>query len=191
MGSTDSSSDRLPGSLELGEYRDWLRSCVVQVSRRYQAKFDASDIVQETLTEAHAKIDSFRGSTQAELAGWLRTMLTRNVLDSIRRLRARKRDVANEVRLRVMSTQSLRGRPQAQFSADTATPSRRLLNNEDLWRLREAIDRLPEAQRQAVALHHLEGLSLAEVAARIDRSTTAVAGLVHRGLRTLRRQLGD
>jgi hypothetical protein len=35
---------------------------------RLQSKLDASDFVQETLLKAHAKIDQFRGPTEAELA---------------------------------------------------------------------------------------------------------------------------
>jgi RNA polymerase sigma-70 factor (ECF subfamily) len=52
-----------------------------------------------------------------------------------------------------------------------------------------ALERLPEAQRQAIELHHLRGLPLAEVAAALDSTKPAVAGLIHRGLKKLRRLL--
>jgi RNA polymerase sigma-70 factor (ECF subfamily) len=44
---------------------------------------------------------------------------------------------------------------------------------------------LPEAQREAIMLHHLQGRKLAEVAVVLGRSEAAVAGLLFRGLRTL------
>jgi DNA-directed RNA polymerase specialized sigma24 family protein len=40
-------------------------------------------------------------------------------------------------------------------------------------------------------LHHLQGWKLEEVARQLGRSETAVAGLIKRGLRTLRVQLQD
>ena len=50
---------------------------------------------------------------------------------------------------------------------------------------------LPEAQRQVVELHHLKGHSLTEVATRMERSRSAVAGLLFRGLNKLRELLRD
>jgi RNA polymerase sigma-70 factor (ECF subfamily) len=53
-------------------------------------------------------------------------------------------------------------------------------------RLQQAIDELPDHQREAVRLRHLQGWSLAQIAALLDRSEVAVAGLLKRGLRRLR-----
>jgi RNA polymerase sigma-70 factor (ECF subfamily) len=50
---------------------------------------------------------------------------------------------------------------------------------------------LPPDQRQVVELHHLKGMSLAEVAALMGRSRPAVAGLLFRGLNKLRDLLQD
>jgi RNA polymerase sigma-70 factor (ECF subfamily) len=49
-----------------------------------------------------------------------------------------------------------------------------------------ALLHLPDDQRRAVELHHLQGLSLAEVGRHLGRSREAVAGLVFRGLKSLR-----
>ena len=57
-----------------------------------------------------------------------------------------------------------------------------------MWDSREyahALTELPEAQREVIVLYHLQGQKLADVAAEIDRSEAAVAGLLFRGLRTL------
>ena len=45
---------------------------------------------------------------------------------------------------------------------------------------------LPSAQREAIVLHHLQGCSLAQTARSLDKTDTAVAGLLHRGLKKLR-----
>ncbi len=61
---------------------------------QHRAKLDASDMVQQTLLEAHQKLDQFRGSTDAEMARWLRRMLSCNLADAFRALGRQKRDGA-------------------------------------------------------------------------------------------------
>jgi RNA polymerase sigma-70 factor (ECF subfamily) len=51
--------------------------------------------------------------------------------------------------------------------------------------------RLPTDQREAVHLHHLKKLRLSETARAMSRSTTSVAGLIRRGLKTLRTRLQE
>ncbi len=55
----------------------------------------------------------------------------------------------------------------------------------------DALAGLPEAQREAIMLHHLQGATLANFAQRQGRSEAAVAGLLHRGPKQLREQLDD
>ena len=55
--------------------------------------------------------------------------------------------------------------------------------------LRTALAELPEDQREIILLRHLAGLTPAEIAARLQRSESAVHGLHHRGRRALCRQL--
>jgi RNA polymerase sigma-70 factor (ECF subfamily) len=59
------------------------------------------------------------------------------------------------------------------------------VRQEDLWRLSQALAELPEAQHEAIVLHHLQGLKLAEVTGAMNRSEGSVAGLVFRGLAKL------
>ena len=55
----------------------------------------------------------------------------------------------------------------------------------------QALDALPIAQREAIVLHHLQGLKLAEVASELGRSESAIAGLLFRGLNKLYQLLND
>ncbi|MEJ7593956.1 MAG: sigma-70 family RNA polymerase sigma factor [Planctomycetaceae bacterium] len=157
---------------------------------RQAAKLDSSDIVQQTLLNAFAKRDQFRGSTEAEFAAWLREILKHNLADALRDQRRDKRDVRRERSLedRIDDTFS---RTHGWLAAAQSSPSQKAIRQEDLLRLSEALIELPEAQREVIVLHHLQGLKLAEVAAEIGRSQSAVAGLLFRGLKSLHSLLGE
>jgi RNA polymerase sigma factor (sigma-70 family) len=52
--------------------------------------------------------------------------------------------------------------------------------------LLDALTALPSAQRRALVMRHCQGYSLAQIAEELDRTPAAVAGLLKRGLATLR-----
>jgi RNA polymerase sigma-70 factor (ECF subfamily) len=59
-------------------YRNYLAVLArLQVGRRLQGKVDDSDLIQETFLEAHRHFAKFRGKGEAELACWLRQILSR------------------------------------------------------------------------------------------------------------------
>ena len=150
-------------------------------------RIDPSDVVQQTLLEAHAKAGQFHGDSAA-LAAWLRQALVNNLRDARRALGRRKRDVRRERSLEEAVERSS-ARLEALLAAAAPSPSERAARNEELLRLADALAGLPEAQREAVVLHHLQGCSLAETARQLGRTDAAVAGLLHRGLRKLRELL--
>ena len=55
--------------------------------------------------------------------------------------------------------------------------------------LRAELRDLPERQRIAISLRHLEGASNPEIAESMEISVEAVESLLSRGMRTLRRKL--
>lgn len=64
-------------------------------------------------------------------------------------------------------------------------PAERLQDAARTGALQEALDRLPERQRQAVVLRHIEGLANPEIAAIMETGTEAVESLIARGKRAL------
>ena len=60
----------------------------------------------------------------------------------------------------------------------------------DVWAVREAIDDLPAVEREVVRLHHLEGLSQSEIAARLDVPLGTVKSRSFRAHRLLAERLG-
>lgn len=57
--------------------------------------------------------------------------------------------------------------------------------------LREALDDLPEDQREVLVLRHVVGLSPTEIATTLDKTESSVHGLHHRGRRSLRANLTE
>jgi RNA polymerase sigma-70 factor (ECF subfamily) len=57
--------------------------------------------------------------------------------------------------------------------------------------LREALEVLPDEQREVVVLRHLVGLSPGEIAGRLGKTEPAIHGLHHRGRGALRTNLAE
>ncbi|HUE71083.1 MAG TPA: sigma-70 family RNA polymerase sigma factor [Pirellulaceae bacterium] len=173
-------------SLDLQRFRTYL--LLLARSHDQMGGEEASDIVQKTMLAAHAQRAEFRGQSPAELAAWLKQILRREVIDAYRQRRRLKRDVRREVPLEAEVDGSF-SRAQVWLAAAQTSPSQLVSREEELVAMADALAQLPEAQREAVVLHHLQGASLAEVAAQLQRTEAAVAGLLHRGLKQLRQIL--
>jgi RNA polymerase sigma-70 factor (ECF subfamily) len=170
-------------------YRAYLHLLArLQLDRRLQAKVDASDIVQQTFFQAIRGWGEFRGRTDAEVAAWLRQILARNLTNTLRDLGRQRRDVRRERSIRADVEQSS-ARLESWLVADQTSPSQRAVRSEQAVQLANALANLPEAQREALTLHHLQAWTLDQVAEHLGRSPAAVAGLIKRGLRALRQQL--
>jgi RNA polymerase sigma-70 factor (ECF subfamily) len=172
-------------------FRTYLRMLAdLQLGHGGRAKIDPSDIVQQTLLDAHRDRDQFRGRTEAEMAAWLRRLLACNLTDAVRLLGRAKRDATRERSLEA-AIENSSARLEAWLAAEQSSPSERAQRNEAILRLVNALAVLPEANRQALVLRHCQGLSLAEISERMGRTPPAVAGLLKRGLAELRTLLPD
>jgi RNA polymerase sigma-70 factor (ECF subfamily) len=180
-------SDGLP----LARYRDYLLLLArMQVGGSFRGKLDASDVVQQTLLEAHRKREQFRGRSEAELAAWLRRLLACNLADDRRALGRAKRDASRERSLEAALDASS-ARLGAWLAAEQSSPSECAARHEDGVRLAAALAALPEAQARALVLRHCQGRSLDEISRELGRTPDAVAGLLKRGARQLRELLND
>ncbi len=128
-----------------------------------------SDLVQETFVQAFKNLSRLRD--EASFGHWVLRIAT-NLARTHHRRRARriwrlweKADDADRV-------------PSPLASVDAAYP--------DLQAVHRALDRLSLNLREAVILHELEGLSLAEIASLQDVSLNTVASRVRRGRKRLK-----
>ncbi len=172
-------------------YRNYLELLArLEIGRRLQAKADAGDLVQETFLEAHAHFAQFRGASEDELAAWLRQILASRLAKLVRRFcGTQRRDVRLERRLADELDQSSRMLDQG-LAAPGSTPSQRAARREQAVLLADALGQLPDDYREVLVLHHLEGLSLPDVARRLGRTVDSVKHVWLRALARLRRAAG-
>lgn len=169
----------------LSKYRPYLRLLAERrLDQAVGARLSASDVVQQTHLEAFRDCGLFRGDTEEQFVAWLKRILANNISQATQTHMARKRSVKRDRALPPQGAISGEGRA-------TETPSRQAIKGESYQLLCRGLQQLPRDQCSAIRLRYLHGLPLAEIASRLQRSESAAAGLLKRGLRNLRRLLSE
>ncbi len=175
---------------ELEQFRSYLHVLAeTQLHARLKSKVDASDIVQQTLLQAHQAEEQFRGTTSAEKAAWLRTILNNVLCGLARGFGRQRRDVSREQSMQAIEQSSLQ--LMNLLSSDVSSPSAALHRHERADELAKAMLRLTAEQRQAIILKYWQGKTLAEIGEELGKSTEAVAGLIFRGMQKLKSVFGE
>jgi RNA polymerase sigma-70 factor (ECF subfamily) len=173
---------------DLGRFRGYLRLIAgLKIDPVLRGRIDPSNVVQQTLLEAHRDFATFRGAGDAQLAAWLRRILARNLCDEVRK---RRPELLRERSLEA-AVESSSARLVRWLASEEATPVEQAARHEQAVRLAQALDELPGDQQTAVRLKHLAGRSVAEVGREMGRSEAAVAGLLRRGLNRLRQLMAE
>ncbi len=174
-GNPDALGDVLEG------YREYLRLLArARVGQDLRVRLDPSDLVQETLLEAQRDFHQFLGSSEEELAVWLRRILVRNLVDQLKYHQSQKRDVGREQPLETLVEQA-----HEALAAPLSTPSKQAARREQAVALARAMARLPDDYREVVTLRHLDGRSFDDIAAVMGRSSGAARMLWMRALERL------
>jgi len=144
-----------------------------------RAKVGPSDIAQETAIDAHRDFPRFRGATEEEFFAWLRTMLQHNVTDVVRRFElSQKRATCREESLSLIVDR----RGACVLRAGGTQPDGSAIRREDAAVVAQVLARVPEDYQTVLRLRYWEGLTFAEIAARIGRSEEASRKLWYRAL---------
>lgn len=169
----------------LAKYRPYLRLIAArQLDSMIANRLSASDIVQQTLLEAFRDGALFRGSTEQQFVAWLKAILHNNIAQATQtHILTKKRSVKNERPFAATLGQTALHPPAADES-----PSGAAMQGESAMILAQQMESLPEDQYEAIRLRYIEGHSLASIAAHMDRSEAAIAGLLKRGLEGLRKK---
>jgi RNA polymerase sigma-70 factor (ECF subfamily) len=159
-----------------------------QLDGRVAVRVDPSDVIQQTFLEAHRSFPQFAGQGPRELVAWLQGILGHKVAGAIRdHALLQKRDVRRDRSIDDSGGDA--GPLKQQLDAGFSTPSQKAIRGEEVQRLTQALTLLPDDQREAVRLRHLEGWALADIARHLGRTPAATAGLIKRGMQALRHRL--
>ena len=170
----------------LESYRQYLRLLArTWTNRALQVKADPSDLVQETLLNAHRHFHEFRGTTEPELATWLRQVLARNVVDLVRRYRGASRQLTREQSLEEVFGESSQ-RLGNLVAASGTSPSQSSQRRDAGVVLAEALADLSADHREVIVLRSIEEADWNDVARQMNRSVGAVRMLWARALTQLR-----
>jgi RNA polymerase sigma-70 factor (ECF subfamily) len=161
-----------------------------QVETWLRVKVDASDLVQQTMLEAHRDFDRFQGKSEKEWLAWLRRILSHNAADFVRRYRGTaKRQARREVRFRDPADSLSPGAPEP--AAPGATPSQEFLQLDNELRVTAALADLPPDYQEVIVLRNLQRLPFSEVAEQMERSRPAAQMLWMRAIRKLKAALEE
>ena len=196
------------GSL-LSIYRSYLNVLAdTQLDRKLRARVSPSDVVQETMLEAHRDFRQFRGTSEREFVAWLRKILVHNLARMIdRHVKAEKRDVRRDVSLarrRASFDQSTMNLDKALIarletpSVDAERRERAVIlahvMNERRERaviLAHVMNELSEDYREVLLLRNIRGLKFRDVAEMMERSEAATKMLWMRAIKRLRELYED
>ncbi len=185
--------DAAAGELLLDRHRDRLRRMIAaRLDRRVRARVDPSDVVQETLAAAARALPGYLQDPPVPFFAWLR-QFARERLAKLHRyhIRAGRRSVAREeLPAADLPDDSIRELTR-RLAADGTSPSQGLIREEARYRVRAALGRLSEADRELLVMRHLEQLAMADVAGVLGISEGAARVRHLRALRRLRADLDD
>jgi RNA polymerase sigma-70 factor (ECF subfamily) len=135
-------------------------------ARMLSDRTEAEDVAQEAMLRLWRMAPDWQQG-EARVATWLYRVASNLCLDRLRRSRPRGLDEVAE--------------------PEDAAPGvvARLIEADRVLALDEALAALPDRQRQAVVLRHIEGLANPEIAAVMDIGVEAVESLVARGKKGL------
>lgn len=143
-------------------------SVALSVTKRHE---DAEDAAQESFLVALERLEECRSPDR--FAGWLMTIVRNRSRNLVRRESLRDSDPVPE-----------------SASHKGPTPDRVTERRELRGYLMEALDGLPEVQREIVLLHDLEGWKHREIAERLDLPSGTVRSHLHFARKALREALG-
>ena len=146
---------------------------------------EARDLTQETFLRAYQAIGKFRGD--ADLKTWLYRIAINQARNRWRWWRRRKRDATISLDAPIGETE----RTVATHLEDTraADPEQEALAREREGQLRDALQSLRSAYREAVILRDVEGFTYEEIAETLQLNIGTVKSRLARGRLELRRKL--
>jgi RNA polymerase sigma-70 factor (ECF subfamily) len=173
----------------LARHRDRLRRMVAaRMDVGMRSRIDPSDVIQDTLAEAEQQLRRYLRERPVAFYPWLRQIAWNRLVDLYRQhVLADKRSVYREAS-QLLSADSIRIVAEKLVSREPG-PSEFVLRQEMNERLRDALQQVPETDREIIILRHIEQLSVAEVAEVLQLPEGTIKSRHFRALQRVRTSL--
>jgi RNA polymerase sigma factor (sigma-70 family) len=158
----------------MGRYQKKILSFVYHMLKSAKLEIMAEDISSETFYKAYRSLHSFR-EVDASFSTWLYTIARNTVLSELRKQKT--------------AHLSLDDSTYIPAAPPEEAPEQRLLRNEKVSMVREAINSLPEKQRSALILREYDGMDYQEIANILGQTVSSVKSLLFRARASVKTQL--
>ena len=138
---------------------------------KVHSQAEAEDLTQDVFIKAFEAIKSYKWR-DLPFTAWLFKIARNRVIDHVRKTSKEKKASLDEA--------------GAITSGDPVSMTEL---NFDVYRLREALEKLPDAQREVATLRFISELSIAEVASSLNKSEGTVKALQFNAIASLRKLL--
>jgi RNA polymerase sigma-70 factor (ECF subfamily) len=175
----------------LGRHRERLRRMVaLRLDRRLMARIDPSDVVQEALMDAAEKLSDYLRHRPLPFYPWLRRLAWERLVKLHRRhVSAQKRSVAREQDPGPLLPDESVVKLVDLLAGSGTSPSQGMVRAELKHRVKTALAKLPETDREILVMRYLEQLSSVEIAVLLEIGESAVRMRHRRALDRLSRLL--
>jgi RNA polymerase sigma-70 factor (ECF subfamily) len=161
-----------------------------QLGAGLRSKIEPDDILQEVSADAVRSLPNVDLSERDPFS-WLCQIAERRIIDAHRRFfAAQKRSAAREVPLGTPGGDSRQAALIDLLVASMTTASQAFSRDQREMRMMDALNGLPETQREALRLRYIEGLPSKEIAERLNKSDGAIRVMLSRSLGRLQELLG-
>jgi RNA polymerase sigma-70 factor (ECF subfamily) len=157
----------------------------LRMGKELRSKLESVDLVQDVLVCALRDLRNFTYKNEGDFVRWLSRIAENRLRDNLDKLRANKRDIRKEVRLKTHRVTLEESFAAALEPIDATTPSAIVSRREDFDKLAKAIDTLKPEYREIIVLTKMEGLSYKEIGNKLGKSTDAVRMLFSRAMAAL------
>ena len=142
-------------------------------------------MVQDALVLALGGLKDFTYRNEGDFLRWLSRIAENRLRDVSKRFHADKRDIRREISFKREGSSTDGSFYGATEPVSTTTPSVVMRKKEALDRLEKALDTLKPEYKEVVVLKKIEGLSHAEIAEKLNKSTDSVPMLLFRAMAAL------
>jgi RNA polymerase sigma-70 factor (ECF subfamily) len=156
-----------------------------RLDAKLRPKLDSIDLVQDALILALGGLKDFTYRNEGDFLRWLSKIAENKLHDIFKKFYADKRDIRKEISFKQEGSSTDGGFFGAAEPMGTTTPSVIMRKKEALDRLEKALDTLKPEYKEVIVLKRIEGLSHAEIAEKLSKSTNAVPMLLFRAMAAL------